>query len=110
MGRTFGNPSQRPNNSFKPTPRRGAVLTQVPGRTCLCGSVETNMPKFITIGYGDSEGYERTSFAVRDAAHANDETLRQAGALMGIAGKPVQDRNHEVKHEQVLFCCFFFFF
>ncbi|HMM74571.1 MAG TPA: YciI family protein [Gammaproteobacteria bacterium] len=53
------------------------------------------MPKFITIGYGDQAGYDRTPRAVRDAAHAHDERLRQRGASMGIAGTPVQVRNHE---------------
>ena len=53
------------------------------------------MPKFITIGYGDRQGYERTPEAVRNAAHANDELLRQQGAVMGIAGEPVQVRNPE---------------
>lgn len=51
------------------------------------------MPKFITIGYGDEAGYERTPQAVRNAAHANDAKLQAQGALMGIAGKPVQVRN-----------------
>jgi hypothetical protein len=51
------------------------------------------MAKFITIGYGDREGYERTNAAVRDAAHAHDARLREAGVLMGIAGAPVQVRN-----------------
>ncbi len=55
------------------------------------------MPKFITIGYGDREGYDRTTQTVRDAAHAHDEVLQQSGALMGIAGQPVQVRNHEAK-------------
>ena len=31
---------------------------------------------FITIGYGDRDGYERTDPAVRDAAHAHDERVR----------------------------------
>ena len=52
------------------------------------------MPTFITIGYGDREGYERTAKSVRDAAHANDKVLQKDGALMGIAGAPVQVRNH----------------
>ncbi len=56
------------------------------------------MPKFMTIGYGDREGYERTPKPLRDAAHEQDERLRKSGALMGIAGKPVQVRNHEAKH------------
>jgi hypothetical protein len=51
------------------------------------------MPKFVTIGYGDRSGYERTAPEVRNAAHAHDEELLQRGALMGIAGKPVQVRN-----------------
>ncbi len=56
------------------------------------------MPKFITVGYGDREGYDRTTNTVRDAAHAHDEVLRKRGALMGIAGLPVQVRNHEAVH------------
>jgi len=51
------------------------------------------MPKFVTIGYGDREGYDHTTVAVRDAAHAHDAKLREEGALMGIAGTPVQVRN-----------------
>jgi hypothetical protein len=47
------------------------------------------MPKFITIGCGDRDGYDRTEAAVRDAAHAHDARLRKAGILMGIAGTPV---------------------
>lgn len=53
------------------------------------------MPKFLTIGYGDQAGYDRTSQSVRDAAHAQDTKLRSEGALMGIAGAPVQVRNPE---------------
>ena len=51
------------------------------------------MPKFITIGYGDRAGYDRTPQAVRDAAHAQDAKLVSEGALIGIAGTPVQVRN-----------------
>ncbi len=51
------------------------------------------MPKFITIGYGDRAGYDRTPAEVRDAAHANDAALIRRGAVMGIAGAPVQVRN-----------------
>jgi hypothetical protein len=53
------------------------------------------MATFITIGYGDRAGYEQTDPAVRDAAHAHDARLRANGALMGIAGDPVQVRNHD---------------
>lgn len=51
------------------------------------------MPKFVTIGYGDQAGYDRTPPTIRNAAHAHDATLRKDGVLMGIAGKPVQVRN-----------------
>ncbi|MEX2615136.1 MAG: YciI family protein, partial [Alphaproteobacteria bacterium] len=51
------------------------------------------MPKFVTIGYGDQAGYDRTSQAVRDAAHEQDGKLRSEGTLIGIAGRPVQVRN-----------------
>ena len=52
------------------------------------------MPRFVTIGYGDEAGYQRTDPEVRKAAHAQDEKLKREGALLGIAGKPVQVRNH----------------
>ena len=51
------------------------------------------MPKFITIGYGDRAGYDRTPQPVRDAAHAQDAKLVAEGAVVGIAGAPVQVRN-----------------
>jgi len=51
------------------------------------------VPSFVTIGYGDRAGYDRTDPAIRDAAHQHDESLRAQGALMGIAGQPVQVRN-----------------
>lgn len=53
------------------------------------------MPKFVTIQYGDRAGYDRTPQLVRDAAHAQDVRLRAEGALIGIAGAPVQVRNPE---------------
>jgi hypothetical protein len=49
----------------------------------------------VTIGYGDEAGYKRTTPEARDAAHAHDDELKQNGALMGIAGAPVQVRNPE---------------
>ena len=52
------------------------------------------MAKFITVGYGDEAGYERTPASVRDAAHAHDARLKAGGALMGVAGAPIQVRNH----------------
>jgi hypothetical protein len=51
------------------------------------------MPKFVTIGYGDQAGYDRTAVAVRDAAHAHDAKMKKQGALLGTAGIPVQVRN-----------------
>lgn len=53
------------------------------------------MPRFLTIGYGDRAGYERTDPAIRDAAHQHDERLFAQGAVMGVAGEPVQVRNHD---------------
>ena len=55
------------------------------------------MPKFITIGYGDQAGYDETAPEVRDAAHAKDAELKRRGALIGIAGAPVQVRNPDAK-------------
>lgn len=51
------------------------------------------MAIFVTIGYGSREGYDRTPAEIRDAAHANDDRLQKDGALMGVAGRPVQVRN-----------------
>jgi hypothetical protein len=51
------------------------------------------MPKFIAIGYGDQAGYDQTAPHIRDTAHANDAALKKRGAVIGIAGAPVQVRN-----------------
>lgn len=51
------------------------------------------MPRFVTIGYGDEQGYGRASADVLRDAHAHDEELKARGALMGIAGPAVQVRN-----------------
>jgi hypothetical protein len=59
------------------------------------------MPKFLTIGYGDEAGYDRTPAPIRDAAHDHDERLREAGAIVGTAGAPVQVRNPE-GHEDAI--------
>lgn len=53
------------------------------------------MAKFITVGYGDKKGYENTDSSVRDAAHSHDAKLKARGALIGVAGSPVQVRNHD---------------
>jgi len=55
------------------------------------------MPRFITIGYGDQAGYDRTPQALRDAAHRADDRLRAEGAMMGIAGPAVQVRNPQAR-------------
>jgi hypothetical protein len=54
---------------------------------------ERSMPKFVTIGYGDQAGYDRTPRDARDMAHAHDASVRRMGALIGIAGRPVRVRN-----------------
>lgn len=59
------------------------------------------MAKFITIGYGDTAGYNHTDASIRDAAHAQDARLKADGALIGVAGAPVQVRNHDAKELQV---------
>jgi hypothetical protein len=64
--------------------------------------MEIGMPKFVTIGYGDQAGYDRTARTVRDAAHEQDALLRSEGALMGIAGKPRQVRNPDAAGVEIL--------
>ena len=59
------------------------------------------MPRFITIGYGDQAGYDRTPEAIRQAAHQHDADLRGRGVVMGIAQSPVQVRNPEDKGVQI---------
>jgi hypothetical protein len=51
--------------------------------------------RFVTIGYGDQAGYDSTAASLRDAAHAHDARMRERGVEMGIAGTPVQVRNHD---------------
>ncbi|NGP16496.1 YciI family protein [Devosia aurantiaca] len=53
------------------------------------------MPRYLTIGYGDQSGYDRTPPSVRDEAHAADAAQVAKGAIIGVAGKPVQVRNPE---------------
>ncbi len=55
------------------------------------------MPKFMTIGYGDEEGYERTAPKIRDAAHEHEKTLVRGGAIIGAVSAPVQVRNPDGK-------------
>lgn len=51
------------------------------------------MPMFVTIGYGDQAGYDRTPELIRNAAHAHDAALQKTGVLIGTAGLPIQVRN-----------------
>ncbi|MDL4816716.1 YciI family protein [Actinomadura opuntiae] len=53
------------------------------------------MARFVTIGYGDRDGYDRTDAKVRDEAHAHDARLLESGTTVGIVGSPVQVRNHD---------------
>ncbi len=53
------------------------------------------MARFITIGYGDEAGYNRVSDECKRVAHARDDELSAAGAVIGGAGQPVQVRNPE---------------
>ena len=55
------------------------------------------MPRFITIGYGDRAGYDRTPKPLRDAAHQQDATLKAEGTIIGAASAPVQVRNPEAQ-------------
>jgi hypothetical protein len=52
-----------------------------------------SMPKFLTIGYGEREGYDQTPEAMREAAHRNDAELVAGGAEMGMLGEPVRVTN-----------------
>jgi hypothetical protein len=52
-----------------------------------------SVPKFVTIGYGDQDGYDRTEDDLKARAHEHDAWLMQRGGIMGIAGPPVQVRN-----------------
>jgi hypothetical protein len=58
--------------------------------------------KFVTVGYGDRAGYDATDPKVRDRAHEHDQSLQAAGALIGIAGQPVQVRNHDGEGVEIL--------
>ena len=53
------------------------------------------MAKFLTIGYGDQAGYDRTDAAVRQEAHRQDARLQAHGAVIGVVGQPIQVRNPE---------------
>lgn len=59
------------------------------------------MPKFLTIGYGDRDGYDRTPQQIRDAAHAQDAALVAEGAVMGVAGSPTLVRNPEASGVEI---------
>jgi hypothetical protein len=81
----------------QPAAARDGAGVERPALPAVAVAKEPEMPKFVTIGYGDQAGYDRTPSEVRDAAHANDEKLRRGGAIMGIAGDPVQVRNADAR-------------
>lgn len=62
-------------------------------RTLVQRRKNPDIPKFITIGYGDRTGYDSTPKEIRDAAHAHDAEMKKGGALIGAAGAPTQVRN-----------------
>lgn len=66
------------------------------------------MPKFVTIGYGDQAGYDRTPLDIREAAHQADEQLKNDGAIIGIAGRPVRVRNPDGKGVETQASAFMF--
>jgi hypothetical protein len=78
-------------NEALPELRFRALLVAKPMSAASRRKLE--MPKFVTIGYGDRAGYERTPKDVRDAAHTHDAEIKKRGALIGVAGAPVQVRN-----------------
>ncbi len=60
------------------------------------------MPKFLTIGYGDEDGYVATDPSLRDQAHRHDAWLLTQGAVIGRAGASVQVRNTDGQGVQTL--------
>jgi len=55
------------------------------------------MPKFITIGYGDEAGYERTRSPSVKQRIGRTRNCASPGAIVRIAGSPVQVRTQPVK-------------
>lgn len=51
--------------------------------------------KYLTIGYGDQAGYDRTAPELRGAAHDHDARQAANGAITGVLLEPVQVRNHQ---------------
>ena len=58
------------------------------------------MPKFVTIGYGERAGYDRTP-RPSAARPCRGRPPRAQGAVTGIAGAPVQVRNPEAAGVEV---------
>jgi hypothetical protein len=69
------------------------------GRSHLSGSARSRIDerrvymRFITIGYGDEDGYAATNPTLRQWAHAHDVSMAAKGAVIGVAGPAVQVRN-----------------
>jgi hypothetical protein len=51
------------------------------------------VPTFLTIGYGDAEGYETTDPTRRVEAHAHDAWLASQGAVIAALGMSTRVRN-----------------
>jgi hypothetical protein len=77
------------------TPATGVLAINCRGKRRVIPrpTMEPQLPRYLTIGYGDELGYERTPPEIRDEAHVQDAKLRESGAIIGIAGSPVQVRN-----------------
>ena len=52
----------------------------------------SQMPKFMTIGYGDQAGYDKPQ-STYGTPPMPMTMLKRRGAMLGIAGPPVQVRN-----------------
>src|SRR5215475_2191268 len=84
-------PSSKPTSKLRPQ-REFLSAPRFPRGTA--GNA-LRMPKFLTIGYGDRDGFERTDPAVRNEAHEHDVQLQNEGFEIGVAGIPTQVRNHD---------------
>jgi hypothetical protein len=96
--RPVGGTVSTPAHSTQPS--AGSVTGEVDQwvwliRQIAAGGGADTMATFLTIGYGDEAGYERTGKELKDAAHAHDAWLIERGAVMGNARQPLQVRNHQ---------------
>jgi hypothetical protein len=71
------------------------ALLGIVARSCDHHQTERAMAWFMTIGYGDQAGYDRTPDEARRAAHEHDSQLVERGVVMGVARQCVHVRNPE---------------